>query len=576
MVNDSAPKRWVRSCVTESSVLRAVDLPGAAGRPGRRREEGLRLVDPHGGLPAAAAQQRRSGQRDAGLEVEPGRHTQQAGEVPAAGLAIGAGVRVTARVRGDEHADGEHEHRARERRRVADQRPRSPRRPLGGRPPSVLDVDDGEVGQAAGDDDRPVERGVRALRQPSHRLGLVAPHERRRAEGEAGDRVAVARADVGVDVRRLVGHLLRAEGGDDHPRHGQGDLGHQAVHVVRVALGERGGGSPQPLRRARLAAVEAAPRGEDHQLRAPVAIGLGEQLTQRSVIGRWRPAVATVANQRMTKDSARSRSPARAAWVTAPSASPWASNQSLARRWRYGVALRVRSGQFALQVLGQQVVEAVPRPVVVERDDQQGPPLHVVEQLRRPVAFQHVVAQRAGQAFQARRVQQEGGRRRVESGDQLLGQELDDEAMVATEVRSLRPPTPTPIRCRGSARRGRARPAIPRFVRAAWSRRVARSRCRGRRTMPSPRRRRRPDRPGRPRPDVAAPAAVRGGAGSPSAPRRRWSSRRASRRRGRAGCRGRRGRRARGRRPGRARTAADGPRASNRTAGASASRGTAA
>ena len=67
----------------------------------------------------------------------------------------------------------------------------------------------------------------------------------------------------------------------------------------------------------------------------------------------------------------RSGSPARNACSIASSRSPFASNQSLARRWRIGTSSGLLGSEVRLQDAAEQVVIAVPAALVVEGDDEQ-------------------------------------------------------------------------------------------------------------------------------------------------------------------------------------------------------------
>ena len=155
--------------------------------------------------------------------------------------------------------------------------------------------------------------------------------------------------------------------------------------------------------------------------------------------------------------------------------------------------------------------------------------LQRLEQLGRTGALQHVVAEGAGEALEARRIHQEGRDVGVELGQQLLAEVLDEVAVVTGEVADDARHTGRD-RCGGRARRGTRRRASPRSARRARRGRPGRRRRRG--ASKSDRRlerRRTPAPPGPPRRGAGGRGAVRAAAGPPCARRARCSTRAASR-----------------------------------------------
>ena len=85
------------------------------------------------------------------------------------------------------------------------------------------------------------------------------------------------------------------------------------------------------------------------------------------------------------------------------------------------------------QQLGEQVVEAVPPALVVERDEEQVGPRQRVEHRGRVLLLQHGIAQGAGQPFENRSAEHQRLHRRVVRLEHLGHQEIDHVAVRAAK-----------------------------------------------------------------------------------------------------------------------------------------------
>ena len=113
--------------------------------------------------------------------------------------------------------------------------------------------------------------------------------------------------------------------------------------------------------------------------------------------------------------------------------SPFAWYQALARRCSVRHELRQLVGQARAQDVGEEVVIAVPAAPVVERDQEQVPPLQRVQHGLAIAALGHGVAQRAAQPVQDRGLQQEAPNLVGLPVQDLLDQVVDDVAVVPRE-----------------------------------------------------------------------------------------------------------------------------------------------
>jgi hypothetical protein len=91
------------------------------------------------------------------------------------------------------------------------------------------------------------------------------------------------------------------------------------------------------------------------------------------------------------------------------------------------------------QDVGEQVVVAVPLPAVVERHQEQVGVLQAHEPAPAPRAAGDGVAQRPGESFEDRRLEQEAPDVLGQARQHLLGEVVDDVAVVAGEPRDERP-----------------------------------------------------------------------------------------------------------------------------------------
>ena len=85
--------------------------------------------------------------------------------------------------------------------------------------------------------------------------------------------------------------------------------------------------------------------------------------------------------------------------------------------------------EFDAQQLREQVVEAVPLALIVERQEKQIRPRERGQPLVGPFLFDHRVAQRAGQPFEDRGTQHEGLRLWIVCFEHLVDEEVDDERL---------------------------------------------------------------------------------------------------------------------------------------------------
>jgi hypothetical protein len=95
---------------------------------------------------------------------------------------------------------------------------------------------------------------------------------------------------------------------------------------------------------------------------------------------------------------------------------------------------RVAAIELRTEEPRHEVVEAVPLTAIVERDHQEVLLADPFDQVGRAGAVQQVVAEAAGDAVEARRVEQEGSDVGLEIIEQLLAEVVDEVAMVAGEV----------------------------------------------------------------------------------------------------------------------------------------------
>ena len=126
--------------------------------------------------------------------------------------------------------------------------------------------------------------------------------------------------------------------------------------------------------------------------------------------------------------------PARA-WRMASCGSPRCSNQLLARRWRSEDAVRLLAHEARTEDIREQVVVSVPLAPRVERDQEEIPPIEDLEHALATIQFRDRIAQGAGQPLEDARPQKEPADILGLSLQDLLGEVVDDEAIVSSETR---------------------------------------------------------------------------------------------------------------------------------------------
>ena len=140
-----------------------------------------------------------------------------------------------------------------------------------------------------------------------------------------------------------------------------------------------------------------------------------------------------------TRSAAVSASPAASAWRMASSTCPFSAYQRLARRCSSGTSSGRSSEQVRVEHVGEQVVVAVPAAAVVERDEEE---VRAVQRLEHRLAVRggtgvvrraHGVAQRSGESGEDGGVEQEAAYVVGLAADDLVGEVVDDEPVVAGE-----------------------------------------------------------------------------------------------------------------------------------------------
>ena len=134
-----------------------------------------------------------------------------------------------------------------------------------------------------------------------------------------------------------------------------------------------------------------------------------------------------------TRSAARSKSSPAIAWLTASASRPCSACQRLAARCSPGTRSGYSVEEPGAQCVSEQVVVAVPLPLVVERDDEQVPALEDLQPLAAVVAAGERVAQRPRQLREHRGVEEEPANVLGLAVEHLLDQVVQDEAVAAGE-----------------------------------------------------------------------------------------------------------------------------------------------
>ena len=289
-----------------------------------------------------------------------------------------------------------------------------------------------------------------------------------------------ARHDTGCHRRgrrgrrrtRLGRHLRRRERGDDRP--GGGERHRRRPGRGRRPDGARAGraGAGQPPR----GAAPGSPAAKRAHAASTISSGRRSSCrrgTAQPALGarlQPPPAVADAANQRSTIDSARSMSPPRMAWTTAPSG-------HRARRTTAGAAggsrlpCRVSALQLGLQELGEQVVEAVPLPAVVERDDERGSCRCSSSKSWADPWRCRTSSQSSPETRSRHEASIRNDATSASTAQQLLAEVVDEVSVIAGDLVDDAARL-APRACRARARRGTMPPASPRSARRAWRSRL--------------------------------------------------------------------------------------------------------
>ena len=159
----------------------------------------------------------------------------------------------------------------------------------------------------------------------------------------------------------------------------------------------------------------------------------GSASSQRRNVASCRARNAGIAAISM-RSAARSKSSPSKAWPIAAAWSPLRAYQSLARRCSSCDLVALLVEQPGSQHVGEEMVVAVPEAPVVERDQEQVPPIEGLEHRPTAVLARHRIAERAVQPAQDRRAEQEAPDMLRLTLQDLADQVVDDEAVVAREA----------------------------------------------------------------------------------------------------------------------------------------------
>ena len=337
------------------------------------------------------------------------------------------------------------------------------RRPLGAAEP--LDVDLlGGCRQAALDQaGRP--RGRRSLREGPFGPVELAQRERGLPQAEPAMPRKAASSGARVGQRRSA-HAMAWSGAVSGTTGGHvgagGDRATCGAAVV-VGCGERGAAASIQAGPFQLDTVDQEPGLGQAQQRPGAHDRSGRAASQAASVW-WMLMVANIEGVSASIQVAASSaaSPA-SAWPIASGSSPSRPNQALARRWRAAAAWAALPRQAGAQGVGEQVVVAVPHPLVVQRHQEQVGPLQLLQDPGHLAAGRAAVRQSASGASRASHwggaqpVQHAGGQQEASGRGRLAVQHLGQQVVGHQPVPTMK----AAERRRVAGRAAPARPAQP-------------------------------------------------------------------------------------------------------------------